>query len=292
MNSIKSKTIEFFLGAINFKSIIKRMALNPSRTKKQFVPSEFTKSFTVKTQIINSRTIATIEKNNSSPKIHIIYLHGGAYVFESSSLHWSLLKKILNKISSRISIVDYPLAPENNYKNTFEMLSKAYEYIIGQYSKDEIIIMGDSAGGGLALAFIQKLIRENELTIPSKLILLSPWIDLTLENPEIKLVENLDKQLSIGFLKYCADKYSDGDDKHNYLLSPINGSIKGLPRTVVFYGTHELFCPDIKKLKKMAIEENVKIQFVEYDEMQHDWILFPISESDNAISEIHDFIMN
>jgi len=292
MVSTKSKFIDFFLRIIRFKEIIKKMAIHPSRNRKQFVPNEFSNLFALKTQLINAKMVATLEKKDFPPQIHIIYLHGGAYVFESSSLHWGLVKKLLIKIPCRISVIDYPLAPEKNFIDTLEMVRKSYEYIIEHYPEDEIVFMGDSAGGGLALSFTQMLMSEKKLALPHKLILLSPWIDLTLENPEIKILEKLDVQLSCSFLKYCAGKYSNDEDLHNYLLSPIFGPIKELPSTAVFYGTHELFVSDINNLKERAQKEDVKIEFFKYKEMQHDWILLPIPEAERAISEICDFIMN
>ena len=289
--SIQAKFIEFVFRIIGFKSIIQRMAIKPARSK-QFVPQDFINKFYVKTQTIDSKLIATIKNRNSTPKLHLIYLHGGAYVFEMSGLHWTLIDKLLNKIDCRITVIDYPLAPEANYKDTFQMLSDSYQYLIQQYPSDKFIFMGDSAGGGLALAFTQKLLNENFATIPEKLVLVSPWIDLALENPDINIYEKQDIQLSKQFLNDCADKYSNGTDKKVYLLSPINGNFKNLPSTIVFYGTHELFFPDIREFRSKAEKENLQIKFNEYENMQHDWILFPIPEAEKTLKDICDFIIS
>jgi acetyl esterase/lipase len=205
-------------------------------------------------------------------------------------LHWRLIEKLINRLDCTISVIDYPLAPENNYKTTIDMVINSYKYILSNYTNDKLVLMGDSAGGGLALACVLKLKKEYALALPDKLILLSPWLDLTLTNPEIKLYEKNDVQLSYDFLKYCADKYANNEDKRNYELSPINSSLKGLPNAIVFYGSKELFVPDIEKFKVKAEAERVNIKFRKYEGMQHDWILFPIEESNMAISEICDFV--
>lgn len=290
MISTKAKITENVMRVINFKAIVRMMAKHPSRSSGQFAPKALTKMFNVTTQTIDSKTVATIEKKNSITKTHVIYLHGGAYVLEANFLHWSFIKKILNKIPCKVSMVDYPLAPEHNYKDTIEMLTKAYEYIIEKYPQDSIVIMGDSAGGGLALAFTQMLIKENRLALPKNLVLLSPWLDLTVENPQMKDYEKQDMILSYGFLQNSADKYADGVDKHNYLLSPINGDLRDLPSTLVLYGSSELFVPDIEKFEQQAIKNGSAIKFVKYEGMQHDWVILPIKETDDAIKEIHDFL--
>lgn len=290
MITTKAKIIENVMRLINFKGIVKMMALHPPRSK-GFIPSWIKMQFTVTTELIQSKTVATIAKKGSNPVVHIIYLHGGAYVLEANFTHWLIVKKLLNNISCRVSVIDYPLAPEHNYLDTMGMLSEVYESLIREYPQDSFVVMGDSAGGGLALAFTQKLIKESKLTVPKGLVLVSPWLDLTLENPQMRDYEKQDMMLSYGFLEYSADKYAAGANKRNYLLSPITGSLKGLPNTLVLYGSRELFVPDIEKFQELAAKEGGDIKFMKFDGMQHDWIMFPIKEADRAIMEVRKFIL-
>ncbi len=150
--------------------------------------------------------------------------------------------------------------------------------------------MGDSAGGGLALAFAQKLIKEKHKKLPAKIVLLSPWLDLTMSNPAIKKLENSDHILTIKMLKHAGMKYSNGDKQDQYLLSPINGELTNLPKTIVFYGTEELFYADCIRLKSMTDSSSQNFIFREYHKMQHDWAIFPIPESKQLVNEICDFI--
>ena len=153
------------------------------------------------------------------------------------------------------------------------------------------MFMGDSAGGGLALAFAQKLVKENAKVQPIKNILFSPWLDLSMQNPKITQQEHLDKILPIVGLITAGKKYAGGEDVSNYLLSPINGEIEGIGDTLVIYGTQELFYPDCKKLQEKS-KSYKNFTFHEFPEMQHDWVIFPIPEAAQALDIAVDFIRN
>ncbi len=289
--SFQSKILFQVFKFINFKEKVEKRANKQIlRSNKEFVPKFIKSNYLTKIQSIHSKEIATFEKKENAAKNHIVFFHGGAYIFEISFSHWILAKKIVEKCSCRMTIVDYPLAPEHNYKDTFDMVQEAYEMLIKKYSEDNLILMGDSSGGGLALAFLQKLIKEKHTFIPIKCVLLSPWLDLTMSNENIKKLESTDHILSLNMLKNAGRKYSNGDNQENYLLSPINGELRKIPKTIIFYGTDELFYADCIKLKSMIGTDKDNFIFRKYPNMQHDWALFPIPESKKLIQEICKFI--
>ncbi len=285
--SLQSKILTWILKVINFKKIVERRAHNQiPRSGRGFIPKRIKQSYSLHIQTVNSKAIATFESREKSTKNHIIFLHGGAYIFEAASNHWRLAEKIVKKSFCRMTLVDYPLAPEHNYIETFAMLKGAYELLISKYHGDNFILMGDSAGGGLALAFTQKLIKEKYKILPAGNILLSPWLDMTMSNPDIRNLENSDYLLSLEMLRTAGLKYSNGDDRDYYLLSPINGDFKDIPKTIVFYGTEELFRADCIKLKSMPGPGKEKIVLKEYQKMQHDWAILPIPERELLVDDI------
>lgn len=290
-HSLRSRLFFLLLKVINFKKSIEKRALKqiPDPGKK-LPPNNIRRSFKVIFQNINGHSLVTYESKKKVTDKHIIFLHGGAYIFKTFNAHWRLTKKIVRKTFIRMSHLDFPLAPEYNYRDTFKMIHQAYELIVKKYPEDDFIFMGDSAGGGLALAFTQKLIKEKHPKLPVKIILLSPWLDISLSNPEIKKQEDSDHILSLKMLKYAAMKYSNGDKQHQYLISPINGDLTKLPPAMVFFGTEELFCADCKKFKSIINSHDHNIIFREYQKMQHDWGIFPIPESRKLINEVCDFI--
>jgi acetyl esterase/lipase len=185
-----------------------------------------------------------------------------------------------------MTMIDYPLAPENNYKETLQMVKHSYLLLTEKYINDSFIFMGDSAGGNIVLSFIQQLIEENISNLPIRNILFSPCVDLTFSNPEIKEVEHLDLILSRDLVQFGAAQYANGDDLNHYLLSPINGDLNNLPETVIFYGTHEILMPDILRFKAKAERLGARIYFHEYEGMQHDWVLFSMPERERVIQEV------
>lgn len=289
--SLSSKIVAGVLKVINFKKLIEKQGRKqPPRSKKDFMPQRIQKAYASSVQLCKNKAVATFESKEQVTKNHIIFLHGGAYIFEASSQHWSLAQKIVDKSFCRMTLIDYPLAPEKTYKNTFEMVGAAYEMLIEQYPNDNFILMGDSAGAGLALAFAQKLRKEKHVTLPISHILLSPWLDLTMSNPDIEQLIHTDHVLSVEMLKNAAAKYAGGDNQEHYLLSPIHGELQHLPNTIVFYGTEELFYADCLKLKSIVSAVNKHFIFKEYVGMQHDWAIFPIPESAQVVDDICAFI--
>ena len=192
----------------------------------------------------------------------------------------------MRRFACRASYIDYPLAPEWGYSDTIEMVQKAYEYLVRVYPNDTFVFMGDSAGAGLALSFAQKLNKEEFPIQPNKLILLSPWLDLSLENPAIEQVENQDPLLSVKALSLAADLYAKGGDKSNYLLSPINGEIEGLGEIHIFAGTRDMLWPDCVRFFEKYKMDHGNIYLYEYVNMPHIWLFFPFKETKDAMAKI------
>ena len=287
--SIAAKIIFFFLGLANAKKVVEKSFLNPKRSTKPLVPKYLFKIFYVSDFQISNKSVVTLQPKTGTTNTHVLYFHGGAYLLEGNSMHWKMVETIATNANCRVSYIDYLLAPEHNNRATFDMVQQSYDRLIIEYPNDRFCLMGDSAGGGLALAFAQKLLKENAAIQPVKNILFSPWLDLALQNPEIRKQESLDKLLPLNGLIEAGRKYAGGDDQNNYLVSPINGNLESIGETIVFYGTDELFYPDCQKLRaKTAGFGN--FSFHEFPGMQHDWVIFPIPEASEALNLAIDFI--
>ena len=136
------------------------------------------------------KDVFIISPNDEKKNLIILYLHGGSYVGELEKYHWNFFKDIIDDTSSTIVVPDYPLAPEYTYVEVFKFMEPLYKEIVGKIDKKtEFVIMGDSAGAGLALALYQ---RNGKLKnrLPDKTILISPWLDVRMENPEIDNIKD------------------------------------------------------------------------------------------------------
>jgi len=219
----------------------------------------------------------------------VIYLHGGAYVQEMLVFHWLMLDKITSISKSRFIIPDYPLAPFSDFKDCYKKLSRFYKKILEYYPDKKIIFMGDSAGGGLC-AGLSMYLAKLGLRQPDKLILLSPWIDLVMDNPEIDNYIKDDPMLKYKELKVDAKYWANGTKLTDYRLSPIYGDVTCLKDVTIFVGTHEFFYPDIMKFVDKLKENKVRNKVYIGEGLNHVYPVFPIPEAREAIRTIEKII--
>nr|WP_276202692.1 alpha/beta hydrolase [Oceanobacillus caeni] len=228
------------------------------------------------------------EEKKTSGK-SILYLHGGGYIKQPSLYHWNFLWKLAKGTDVTIYVPIYPKAPNHQYKESFDKVLPVYESILETSDKENVILMGDSAGGGFALALAQ-LLLDKGLPQPKKIILFSPWLDITMKNPDAYRLEHKDPMLGIYGLIQMGKAYAGNTDPNNYLLSPINGKLNGLGEITLFVGTHEVFLPDSRKFRDIAISQGVRVNYFEYPKMNHIFVLYPIPEAKKATKKIVNII--
>jgi acetyl esterase/lipase len=235
--------------------------------------------------------ILTIHPTNMTGK-HVIFFHGGAYVLEAISFHRKLMEKLAIAYGLTVSFIDYPKAPEYTYLTTVDVVNKAYLEIVSRYPKDDFYLMGDSAGGGLALVLLQ-ILRDKGITpFPKKTVLISPWLDLSMSNPDIPEYESLESLLPVKGLIYTGKMYAGGEDLRNPLLSPIYGDLSDLGKILLIFGTNEILYPDCMALvEKLSRSQGSTIEIILGENMMHNWIIFPFPESRDGIIRIAQFIL-
>ncbi len=219
----------------------------------------------------------------------VLYFHGGGYVEQPLPFHWLFLDELARKTGATVIAPVYPKAPDHVYIETYACLTELYDRILQTTTVENVILMGDSSGGGLALAFAQYL-QQIGKPQPSKLILLSPWVDLTMSNEQIKEYERFDPTLSAKGLIVMAEAWAGGDSPRNYMLSPLYGDMRGLGAISLFIGGNEVLLPDAKKLRTRAAEQGVKIDYYEYPKMNHVFPLYPVPEATIAKHKIFDIV--
>lgn len=291
--SLQSRAFNLFLKVINKKTLFKKRFTH--KKIDIFNHSEPTgriiSSYHVDKYKVNGQNVFTLRpKENVSDK-HILYLHGGAYVEGFLRPHWDFMHMLIRETNCIITAPDYPLAPENTYIQSFAMVSSLYTELIGKVKQNDLILMGDSSGGGLALALAQ-LMRNQNIPQPSQIILLSPWLDISLTNPGIKDLDPSDLFLNVEGLKLAGKAYAGDESTDFYLLSPVNGPLDGLGKISIFTGSREILAADARRLKEKADEEEIEINYYEYPGMFHAWMLINLPESKMARKQIIDLIRN
>jgi epsilon-lactone hydrolase len=291
MPSIQSKAINVLLHLLRMKRTVNRMRQRVESGDRTYTePSRrLHRKHRISKRELNGHLIWTIApKENASGK-HVIYLHGGAYVNSFASQHWGLMSKLVQALNCTVIAPNYPHAPEYYVHDVFALLLPLYNELAAVAGSSNITLMGDSSGGGISLALAQRL-RDDGLEQPGHVILLSPWLDATLSNPEIPEFDKVDPFLGVEGLKYGGSVYARDVDPKSYLVSPVYGSLKDLAPISLFIGTRDILFPDCRKLRDKASAEGVRIDYREYDGMVHDWMLGPMPEAKHAIEEIVEII--
>ena len=232
-----------------------------------------------------------LHPSGQSSQKQLIFLHGGAFTSGPIICHWGMLARMSEKAGISAVMVDYALLPENPYPRALNDVLQVYRSLKTEKPGDEIYLMGDSSGGGLALSAALSLKDSGEAQ-PEKLGLLSPWLDLTLSHPDIETAQKYDQMLTREDLVEAGQAYADGRDPAHYLLSPINGNFTGLPPTLVLVGTHEIFLCDCRRFKEKAASAGIALSYSEWEGMFHDWMaLTPaLREANQAVDRIVDFL--
>lgn len=218
----------------------------------------------------------------------VIYLHGGAYVSEIEDLHIIFCDKLAEKTNATVFAPIYPLAPNHTFEETYEIVENLYDLLL-KFEKP-ITIMGDSAGGGLSAAFSEYL-AANELTQPEHLILISPWVDVSMSGDYDDYMD-IDPMLGVDGLIEMGKAWAGDLDTKDYRISPLYGNIEKLPQTAIFVGTHEIFYPDIVNFYNKLKDNGIDVELNVGEEMAHVYPLYPmVPESKEAFNHIVEIIV-
>lgn len=223
-------------------------------------------------QFMERNIFIVTPKNKKKSDTKILYFHGGSYVAKTSKQHWEFIEQIVNDTGATVILPDYPLTPKYTYKDVFAMVVPLYKEIIDKVDTINLIIMGDSAGAGLGLALEERIGEEN-LPMPNKTILISPWLDVRLTNPAIDEVQKNDKELNKETLKLAGIAYAGEDGINSYLVNPIEGDLSKLKNITILTGTYDILNPDVQGLKEKAEKSGVSIDVKEYEQAGHIWMI-------------------
>jgi acetyl esterase/lipase len=220
---------------------------------------------------------------------HVLYLHGGAYVHAIERSHWSFVGRLVDRLGCQVTVARYPLAPGHHYDETLAMVEAAYRRALGEVEPAHRVLMGDSAGGGLCLVLAQRL-KAQQQPQPGNLVLISPWLDISVTDGLIPALEGCDPYLSAPGLLAAGQMYTGTLDLRDPKVSPIYGRLDGLGRISVFIGTRDVLLADSRRLRRLASERGVDIDYVEYDGMFHGWVLQRIPEGREALARIVEIL--
>ena len=220
---------------------------------------------------------------------YIVCLHGGGYVHEATTTHWRNYARTARDTGVSVVVPTYPLAPEGTAATVVPKIADLISSFVLEHGADAVSIYGDSAGGGLALASIQELVRRGMPT-PARAVLISPWLDVTMTEPAIDHID--DPALNLSLLETSGIRWAGDLDPRHPLVSPLFGSLDGLPSTLVYSGSLDLLCVDAIRLQANAIAEGADITFVLRKGLIHDWAISPLPEADAVRPDIYRHLLH
>ncbi|WP_180145719.1 alpha/beta hydrolase [Acinetobacter sp. YH12052] len=222
----------------------------------------------------------------------IFHIHGGAFFLGSMNTHRAFLTQVAARTQMQVLHLDYPLSPEAQFPEALDALFDVYAVLLDQgVQAKDIILSGDSCGANLALALALK-IQQEQLPQVSGLVLMSPFLDLTLSSESLRYNLKHDALLSIEALETGIDYYVPRSvDRADPLVSPFFAELKGLPPIHIQVGSKEILLDDAQRFKVKAENAGLDVEFKLYTGMWHNFQMFSpwFGEGQRALSDLADF---
>lgn len=222
----------------------------------------------------------------------ILFLHGGGYVIGSIQTHRSMIARLSRAAAARTLAIEYRLAPEHPFPAAVEDATAAYRWLLAQdVDPARLVISGDSAGGGLAVATLVSL-RDAGETLPAAGVLLSPWTDLAATGDSLTTNAERDPLVQREGLENMARMYLGDADPRTPLASPLYANLEGLPPLLIHAGAAEAILDDSVRLDQRARAAGVESVLEVWEDMIHVWHYFAdmLPEGRKAIDRIGEFI--
>lgn len=240
----------------------------------------------------DGQKIYTLTPRGNRSNLHILYLHGGAYVHPLNRAHWRIINEVMRATGATVTVPQYALAPESDFRTGTALIEDVFDEIVLNRGSGKIVVMGDDAGGASAITLALRR-RDDDLILPDRIILLSPWLDLALKSRAIPHMEHLDVTLSIDGLRECGRMWSGPVNPASPYLSPLYSDLSGLPPISIFQGDHDILYIGSRKFVDSAERHAVSVDYFEYKGGYHMFMGVPFfPESKDVYERIKEILSN
>jgi epsilon-lactone hydrolase len=243
--------------------------------------------------VVGERPAEWLRPENAESQGAILYLHGGGYCGGSMNAYRPLASRLALAAHAPILLLEYRLAPECPFPAGLQdALAAAYWLSQDVVSPDQLVIAGDSAGGGLTLATALSL-RDEGHALPAALVCLSPWVDLTGSGESMRTRQRADPLFDADLLRPYARAYAGEDgDLSSGLVSPLFADLAGMPPMLVHVGDREILLSDSLRLADRAREADVEVRLEVWKGMWHVWHTGAgwFREAQEALDRVGDFV--
>lgn len=254
------------------------------------VPAGLAREFQISEGTWGDLRFHTVAPRSPANGLRIMYFHGGAYVNEMVGAHWNIVAGLVRRTGATVDIPHYPLAPKYTWAHAFPPVQSLALDRLTSSPVGRVVFVGDSAGAGFALALAQ-IMRDEGLPLPNHVVLLSPFLDVSVNDPQQWGLAKRDRMLAAPGLRWAGRQWAGELPINDPRVSPIYGELRGLPPLAVLTGTSDLLNADAHRLRKMALKEKHPLRFFEYPEMFHVWMGAPIPEARAALDNIAEILL-
>jgi len=246
---------------------------------------------TVAESVLNGVRTEVVTAARARPERTVVHFHGGGYCVGSALEARTWAAHLSAQAACRVVLPEYRLAPEHPYPAALDDARDIMKALLGDVDPASVVMSGDSAGGGLALAAVLAL-RDEDGMLPAGCILLSPWLDLGADRRAVPELVHRDVLLSPRWLEACAIAYARPPDWADPSVSPLLAAHGGLPPLLIQAGSDELLAPDAERLAARASAAGVDVTYTRWPRMWHDFALQPglLAAADSALSQAAWFV--
>ena len=229
-----------------------------------------------------------VQVAGATPTRTVLYLHGGGFVSGIDRFHWKYVAALARTTGARVVVPAYPLTPRHTWRDSHPPLLDLFEQL-AIAAPGGVAIVGDSAGGGLALALAQQIARRPGPQ-PTRLVLVSPWVDLAGTTPGTEQAAARDPWLKLSKLRLYGAWWAGEDDPGRPEVSPLHGRYANLPRTLVLCGTRDLLMPQVREAVRRAGAAGVHVTYREEQGLLHVYPILPVPEAKAALGDVVEFL--
>ena len=246
---------------------------------------------TVTEQAIAGVPAEVVSSGGPGSQRTVVHFHGGGYCLGSARMVRSWAAHLSAQAGCRVVLPEYRLAPEHPYPAALEDARAVIKALSSEAGPGSLVVSGDSAGGGLALAVVLWL-RDEGQQLPAGCILLSPWLDLSRDRRAVPGLVRQDVLLTPDWLGACARAYADPSTWADHSVSPLGAAHSWLPPLLIQAGTSELLAPDAGLLAASASAAGVGVTYTRWPRMWHDFALQPglLAAADSALAQAAWFV--
>ena len=263
------------------KRTLDKVARLQRRPKSFEPPSSLSRTVSVSRREVGGWPVYDVAPPTGPPARHVVYLHGGCYVFEIDPVHWTLIGKLAKDAGVQVTVPIMPLAPVGTASDVVAGVTALVASLVASAGASNVSIVGDSSGGGMALAVAMAL-RDLEVPPLHATVLISPWLDVSGTDPRLAEIAPRDPWLAVPGTHAAGALYRGSLGEADWRVSPLYGSLEDLGPITMFSGTRDILNADAHRFLPLAAAAGLAVDFHEGEGMIHNYPILPMPEGDAA----------